>query len=126
MGSQYFVFLAFHIFRAGESTFLFARDIRDWHRLTNRLYIWDYTTGFSHYLLPFPNYYVLGPNVRFVLAKLAMPIEVGRVGQDYLADERVLDELAAKGRVEGLLLSGGLTHCRQAGEFLLDGELFRN
>lgn len=43
----------------------FARDIRDWHRLTNRLYIWDYTTDFSHYLLPFPNYYVLGPNVRF-------------------------------------------------------------
>lgn len=43
----------------------FARDIRDWHRLTDRLYIWDYTTDFSHYLLPFPNYYVLGPNVRF-------------------------------------------------------------
>ena len=44
---------------------LFARDIRDWHRLTDRLYIWDYTTDFSHYLLPFPNYYVLGSNVRF-------------------------------------------------------------
>lgn len=44
---------------------LFARDIRDWHRLTDRLYIWDYTTDFSHYLLPFPNYYVLGPNARF-------------------------------------------------------------
>ena len=44
---------------------LFARDIRDWHRLTDRLYIWDYTTDFSHYLLPFPNDYVLGPNARF-------------------------------------------------------------
>ena len=43
----------------------FTRDIRDWHRLTNRLYVWDYTTDFSHYLLPFPNWYVLGPNVRF-------------------------------------------------------------
>jgi hypothetical protein len=43
----------------------FARDIRDWHRLTNRLYVWDYTTDFSHYLLPFPNWYVLGCNVRF-------------------------------------------------------------
>ncbi len=43
----------------------FARDIRDWHRLTDRLYVWDYTTDFSHYLLPFPNWYVLGPNVRF-------------------------------------------------------------
>ncbi|MSU58912.1 MAG: DUF4838 domain-containing protein [Pedosphaera sp.] len=47
------------------SNALFARDIRDWHRLTDRLYIWDYTTDFSHYLLPFPNYYVLGPNARF-------------------------------------------------------------
>jgi hypothetical protein len=44
---------------------LFARDIRDWQRLTQRLYVWDYTTDFSHYLLPFPNWYVLGPNVRF-------------------------------------------------------------
>jgi len=43
----------------------FARDIRDWHRLTNRLYVWDYTTDFSHYLLPFPNYFVLGANARF-------------------------------------------------------------
>lgn len=48
-----------------SSNELFARDIRDWHRLTDRLYVWDYTTDFSHYLLPFPNYYVLGPNVRF-------------------------------------------------------------
>lgn len=47
------------------SNALFARDIRDWHRLTNRLYVWDYTTDFSHYLLPFPNWYVIGPNARF-------------------------------------------------------------
>lgn len=44
---------------------LFARDIRDWRRLTDRLYVWDYTADFSHYLLPYPNYHVLGPNVRF-------------------------------------------------------------
>jgi hypothetical protein len=48
-----------------ESNRSFARDIRDWHRLTNRLYVWDYTTDFSHYLLPFPNWHVLGANVRF-------------------------------------------------------------
>jgi hypothetical protein len=47
------------------SNTLFARDIRDWRRLTDRLYVWDYTTDFSHYLLPFPNWYVLGPNARF-------------------------------------------------------------
>ncbi len=43
----------------------FARDLRDWHRLTDRLYVWDYTTDFANFLLPFPNWYVLGPNVRF-------------------------------------------------------------
>ena len=43
----------------------FAQDIRDWNRLTDRLYIWDYTTNFGHYAGPHPNYFVLGPNVRF-------------------------------------------------------------
>ncbi|MCC6729124.1 MAG: DUF4838 domain-containing protein [Chthonomonadales bacterium] len=43
----------------------FAQDIRDWSRLSDRLYIWDYTTNFAHYVLPHPNWFALGPNVRF-------------------------------------------------------------
>lgn len=43
----------------------FANDIRDWSRLTNRLYIWNYNTNFAHYPQPIPNSYVLGPNARF-------------------------------------------------------------
>ena len=43
----------------------FAEDIIDWNRLTKRLYIWDYTTNFAHYMLPQPNWFVLGPNLRF-------------------------------------------------------------
>lgn len=43
----------------------FADDIRDWNRLSKRLYIWDYTTNFAHYVLPHPNWFVLGPNLRF-------------------------------------------------------------
>jgi hypothetical protein len=43
----------------------FAKDIRDWAKITSRLYIWDYTTDFAHYLQPHPNWFVLGPNVRF-------------------------------------------------------------
>jgi len=43
----------------------FARNIRDWSRLTNRLYVWDYTTNFAHYIMPHPNWFSLGPNVRF-------------------------------------------------------------
>lgn len=43
----------------------FAQDIRDWSKLTDRLYVWDYTTDFPNYVMPFPNWFVLGPNVRF-------------------------------------------------------------
>ncbi len=43
----------------------FAEDIEGWSRICDRLYIWDYTTNFAHYVLPHPNLRVLGPNVRF-------------------------------------------------------------
>lgn len=43
----------------------FARDLDDWSKRSNRLYIWDYTTNFAHYILPHPNWFALGPNVRF-------------------------------------------------------------
>ncbi len=43
----------------------FAEDIRAWSQLSERLYVWDYTTNFVHYILPHPNWFVLGENVRF-------------------------------------------------------------
>ncbi|MBM3880783.1 MAG: DUF4838 domain-containing protein [Verrucomicrobia bacterium] len=43
----------------------FADDIRGWAQICKRLYIWDYTTDFAHYVQPHPNWFVLGPNVRF-------------------------------------------------------------
>jgi hypothetical protein len=43
----------------------FADDLRDWGKISHRLYIWDYTTNFAHYPLPHPNWFSLGPNVRF-------------------------------------------------------------
>ncbi|RME91357.1 MAG: DUF4838 domain-containing protein, partial [Verrucomicrobia bacterium] len=46
----------------------FAEDIRGWAAICNRLYVWDYTTDFAHYLQPHPNWFVLGPNVRFFAA----------------------------------------------------------
>ncbi len=42
--------------------------LRGWSRLTHRLYVWDYTTNFAHYLLPFPNFAVLDDNVRKLAA----------------------------------------------------------
>ena len=43
----------------------FADDIRGWSKLCQRLYIWDYTTEFKNYVHPHPNWFTLGPNVRF-------------------------------------------------------------
>jgi hypothetical protein len=43
----------------------FADDIRGWSKLCQRLYIWDYTTDFAHYVQPHPNWFTLGPNLRF-------------------------------------------------------------
>jgi len=43
----------------------FAKDVRDWSKICNRLYVWDYITNFRYYEQPHPNLYALGPNVRF-------------------------------------------------------------
>jgi len=43
----------------------FRDDIIGWSKVCNRLYIWDYTTDFRHYVMPHPNLRVLGPNVKF-------------------------------------------------------------
>lgn len=43
----------------------FAQDIKDWSRLTKRLYVWNYVTNFPNYMMPFPNWDVIGPNQRF-------------------------------------------------------------
>jgi hypothetical protein len=43
----------------------FADDIRGWSKLCQRLYIWDYTTDFAHYVQPHPNWFTLDANLRF-------------------------------------------------------------
>ena len=42
----------------------FFDDLDGWSKIAGRLYIWDYTTDFSHYVQPHPNYGVLAPNIR--------------------------------------------------------------
>ena len=46
----------------------FRDDLRAWSKVAQRLWIWDYTTDFAHYLLPFPNQRVRRPNIRFFVA----------------------------------------------------------
>ncbi len=46
----------------------FGSDIRGWSEIADRLYVWDYVTDFAHYVQPFPNWFELGPNLRFFQA----------------------------------------------------------
>ena len=51
-----------------EQNRTFCADVEAWAEVAPRLWVWDYTTDFAHYLLPFPNRRVLGPNIRFFVA----------------------------------------------------------
>ncbi|MGA2749582.1 MAG: DUF4838 domain-containing protein [Verrucomicrobiota bacterium] len=43
----------------------FADDLRAWAERADRLYVWDYVTDFPNYVQPHPNWFNLGPNLRF-------------------------------------------------------------
>jgi hypothetical protein len=43
----------------------FADDIKGWSALTENIRIWDYTTQFTNFLAPFPNFNTLQPNIQF-------------------------------------------------------------
>ena len=43
----------------------FARDLVEWGRICDRIYIWDYTTNFDYYVSTFENLNVLRQNMRF-------------------------------------------------------------
>ena len=43
----------------------FQEDLAGWGKICDRVYIWDYVTNFAQYWLPFPNFHVIGPNMRF-------------------------------------------------------------
>ncbi len=49
----------------GNATF--QNDIRDWAKICQRMFVWDYTTNYRFYLAPFPNFHVLKDNIRFFL-----------------------------------------------------------
>ena len=43
----------------------FMADINGWKTQTSQLYVWDYTTEFQDFALPFPNVYALQGNIKF-------------------------------------------------------------
>ena len=40
-------------------------DMEGWSKIARQLFVWDYVTNFSSYILPHPNLRVLAPNIRF-------------------------------------------------------------
>jgi len=42
----------------------FLADLEAWSKICPHLYVWDYVTDFANYVLPHPNWFVLGPNIR--------------------------------------------------------------
>lgn len=48
-----------------ENNRSFLSDMNNWRKIAKNIYIWDYTTGFLNYLLPFPNFDVLAANFRY-------------------------------------------------------------
>ncbi|MCJ8014192.1 DUF4838 domain-containing protein [Paenibacillus sp. KQZ6P-2] len=50
-----------------ESGASFAQDLIGWGKVCERVYIWDYVTNFSNYVMPFPNIRVLQPNIQFFI-----------------------------------------------------------
>ena len=51
-----------------EANKKFVADLQAWARACNRLWIWDYTTDYAHYLLPLPNKRLLDNNIRLFAA----------------------------------------------------------
>ena len=47
----------------GDATF--QQDLRDWHAICDRMFVWDYTTNYRFYLAPFANFQVLQANEKF-------------------------------------------------------------
>jgi len=45
----------------------FVDDIRGWSKICKRLSVWDYVINYAHTIMPFPNLYVLKPNIRFFI-----------------------------------------------------------
>jgi len=42
----------------------FVKDLSDWSRLTDNIFMWDYVVQFRTFLCPFPNFHTIQPNIQ--------------------------------------------------------------
>ena len=57
-------------------------DIKDWGKVCDRMYVWDYVTIFEHYFNPMPNFHVLQDNIQFFLENNVVGIFEQGNGED--------------------------------------------
>jgi len=63
---------------ADSSNGSFTKDLIEWSKLTNNIFLWDYVVQFTNFISPFPNLHVLQPNVQlFANHKANMIFEQG-------------------------------------------------
>lgn len=49
----------------GEQNASLCEDMQGWSKIAKQLFVWDYITNFTSYMIPHPNLRVLAPNIRF-------------------------------------------------------------
>lgn len=89
----------------------FCRDMNEWGKLTDQIFIWNYNTNFSNYLLPCPNLRVIEPNIRYFVANGAKGIFMQAAGNAQGAE---LSDL------RNYIISGLLWDPARSGERLMD------
>jgi hypothetical protein len=52
----------------------FLEDLEGWAAIAPHMYIWDYVVSFREYILPFPNFNVLKPNIKTFIENKAIGI----------------------------------------------------
>lgn len=53
-----------HDFTACPKNESFMEDLAAWAKIAPRIYVWDYVVDFGNYVMPYPNFGVLKPNIQ--------------------------------------------------------------
>ncbi len=70
-------------FEQAPSAAGFRADLNGWAGLTSQLFVWDYTTQFTNYLAPFPDYANLQPNLQYLKTHMVQGVFEQGSGESY-------------------------------------------
>ena len=95
----------------------FVKAIQGWSRISDNLFVWDYGINFDNYLVPFPNFPVLQPNLRLFKqshATMVFSQIAGSQGGDF---SEMRTYMAAKLMWNPELDADSLMHCFMDGYY---------